>query len=68
MTYGGLTTICGNSWEGGQLENMGNAKMTTLLNYMTQNSFLLKPDTLIASSGKLLNLKCTHTTSTEKMA
>jgi len=42
--------------------------MTTLLNYMTQNSSLLKPDTWIASSGKLLNLKCTHTTSTQKMA
>ena len=42
--------------------------MTTLLNYRTQNSFLLKPDTWIDSSGKQLNLKCTHTTSTEKMA
>jgi hypothetical protein len=39
--------------------------MITLLNYRTQNSFLLKPDTWIESSGKLLNLKCTHTTSTE---
>ena len=35
--------------------------MTTLLNYRTQNSFLLKPDTWINSSGKLLNLKCTCT-------
>jgi hypothetical protein len=42
--------------------------MNTLLNYRTQNSSLLKPDTCINSSGKLLNLKCTHTTSTEKMA
>jgi hypothetical protein len=39
---------------------------TTLLNYRTQNSSLLKPDTLINSSGKLLDLKCTHT-STQKM-
>jgi hypothetical protein len=29
---------------------------------------LLKPDTWIESSGKPLNLKCTHTKSTEKMA
>jgi hypothetical protein len=29
---------------------------------------LLKPVTWIDSSGKLLNLKCTHTTSIEKMA
>jgi len=28
----------------------------------------LKPDTWIGSSGKLLNLKCTHTISTEKMS
>jgi hypothetical protein len=34
----------------------------------TQNSFLLKPDTWIDSSGKPLNLKCTHTTSAEKTA
>jgi hypothetical protein len=39
-----------------------------IINYRTQNSVLLKPDTWIDSSGKLLNLKCTHTTSTEKMA
>jgi len=39
-----------------------------IINYRTQNSFLLKPDTWIDSSGKLLNLKCTHTTSTDKMA
>jgi len=41
--------------------------MTTILNYRAQNSSLLKPDTWIDSSGKLLNLKCTHT-SMEKMA
>ena len=34
----------------------------------TQNSCLLKPDTWINSSGMRLNLKCTHTTSAEKMA
>jgi hypothetical protein len=39
-----------------------------IINYRTQNSFLLKLDTWIDSSGKLLNLKCTHATSTEKMA
>jgi hypothetical protein len=39
--------------------------MTTLLNYRAQNSSLLKPDTWIDGSGKLLNLRCTHTTSTE---
>jgi hypothetical protein len=33
-----------------------------------QQSSLLKSDTWIDSWGKLLNLKCTHTTSTEKMA
>ena len=37
--------------------------MTTLSNYRTQNSFLLQPDTWMGSSGKLLKLKCTHTTS-----
>jgi hypothetical protein len=40
----------------------------TLLNYRTQNCSLLKPDICIDSSGKLLNYKCTHTASTEKMA
>jgi len=35
--------------------------MTTSLDYMIQNSSPLKPDTWIGSSGKLLNLKCTHT-------
>jgi len=34
---------------------------------MTQNSFLLKPDIWIASSGKPMNWKCTHTISTEKI-
>jgi hypothetical protein len=38
--------------------------MTTLLNYRAQNFFLLKPNKWIDSSEKLLNFKCTHTTST----
>jgi hypothetical protein len=42
--------------------------MTTLLNCRTHNSSLPKPKTWINSSGKPLNLKCTHITSTEKMA
>jgi hypothetical protein len=33
-----------------------------------QNSSPLKPDKWIGSSGKPLNLKCTHTISTEKIA
>jgi hypothetical protein len=40
--------------------------MTTLLNYRTQNYSLPKLDTWIASTGKPLNFKCTHKTSTEK--
>ena len=39
-----------------------------VINYGTLNPSLLKPVTWIDSSGKLLNLKYTHTTSTEKMA
>jgi hypothetical protein len=42
--------------------------MATSLNDRIQNSSVLKPDAWIGSSGKLLNLKCTHTISTEKMA
>jgi len=49
-------------------EEFNNVVMTTLLNYRTQHSSLLKPDTQIDSSGKLLNFKCAHTTLTEKMA
>jgi hypothetical protein len=42
--------------------------LTHSLNYRKQNSSPRKPDTWIGSSGKLLNLKCTNTISTEKMA
>jgi hypothetical protein len=39
-----------------------------IINYRTQNFFLLKLDTWIELLGKLLNFKCTHITSTDKMA
>jgi hypothetical protein len=42
--------------------------MTTKLNYMTPSSSPPKPGTWIEWSEKLLSLKCTHTTSTGRMA
>ena len=45
-----------------------NIKQDDIIKLSALISFQLKPDTWIDSSGKSLNLKCTHKTSREKTA